>query len=825
MTIKVLVFESDAAFASELRNELGKLGCTTSLVDDGNVGLQQAAADKPDLILLSIELPRMNGFSVCNKLKKDPALKDVPLIIMSSESSDETFEQHRKLRTRAEDYVHKPIAFGDLLARIQQFVRIATPQSEGQIVIEDEISLSSMEMEDEGTQIARRPPTFGGVAPPPPLPQAPIDPDIDAFADAAFGMLQGNNDAPSMDPVNGHARAPSEKPAPSARQVAPPPIPKTPSASAIPAVTPKGQSVPPRPSVDHAELERLKGDAERAKEDVERARVDADKAKSDADRAKSEFEKAKADAEKAKGETDKARARSTELEMELAQAKDELARAKEDADRVARSDAEAMRMQRDIDELKAKLSSHPKAMSTGVSSKEFLDLREALNKKDKEILNLRDTLTKKEREVLENADKSLVLERAKAELDDRSMELERELGDAKERIDSLSADKDQAKKVSEDFKARHARAQTDLDARTKELAEVRGKAQEYEAKSEAEIATLKADMQQSLDAERTAKEQALEEGEAKLRAAAESAKSALDTAKENAARERSDALLQRERELRQETDGKLAALHRAHQDELNRAKADLAHKMQAEAKVATEKLAAREAELEAKRAQEVDALTQERDARIASLESDQTARIVALTREHGEKVAAIEGDRDERLARSKREADERVSALENDRDSRVAALEARMAREIDEVRTVAEAQKAAGDEQLRTLEKQLGETLASYEGLREAKTVGDVASEARIADLEQRLAATTSACDEAQKSLAEARDRIASMEIDLSAARGELADTRGKLDTETARNARALVKWESDKTALERAKDALAVVLQQIEETESRQLD
>ena len=57
----------------------------------------------------------MNGFSVCNKLKKDPALKDVPLIIMSSESSDETFEQHQKLRTRAEDYVHKPIAFGELL--------------------------------------------------------------------------------------------------------------------------------------------------------------------------------------------------------------------------------------------------------------------------------------------------------------------------------------------------------------------------------------------------------------------------------------------------------------------------------------------------------------------------------------------------------------------------------------------------------------------------------------------------------------------------------------------------------------------------------------
>src|SRR5437764_11435562 len=124
MTTKVLVFESDAAFASELRNELGKLGCSTAVVEDGNVGLQQAAQDRPELILLSIELPRMNGFSVCNKLKKDPVLKDIPLVIMSSESSDETFEQHKKLRTRAEDYIHKPIAFGELLEHIRKFVKI-----------------------------------------------------------------------------------------------------------------------------------------------------------------------------------------------------------------------------------------------------------------------------------------------------------------------------------------------------------------------------------------------------------------------------------------------------------------------------------------------------------------------------------------------------------------------------------------------------------------------------------------------------------------------------------------------------------------------------
>ena len=49
MSTKVLVFESDAAFAGELRTELGKLGCTTSVVEDGNVGLQQAPPTSPIL--------------------------------------------------------------------------------------------------------------------------------------------------------------------------------------------------------------------------------------------------------------------------------------------------------------------------------------------------------------------------------------------------------------------------------------------------------------------------------------------------------------------------------------------------------------------------------------------------------------------------------------------------------------------------------------------------------------------------------------------------------------------------------------------------------
>src|SRR5215207_9761052 len=71
MSKKVLIFESDAGFADELRGGFSRLGCDVTVVDDSIQGLQAAVRDRPDLILLTVELPRSNGFSVCNKLKRD----------------------------------------------------------------------------------------------------------------------------------------------------------------------------------------------------------------------------------------------------------------------------------------------------------------------------------------------------------------------------------------------------------------------------------------------------------------------------------------------------------------------------------------------------------------------------------------------------------------------------------------------------------------------------------------------------------------------------------------------------------------------------------
>ena len=85
MAHRILVFESDPHFTAELRRGFATRAVELDVAADGNKGLDRAAAAKPDLILLSIELQGMNGFLVCKKIKKDPELASVPLLILSAD--------------------------------------------------------------------------------------------------------------------------------------------------------------------------------------------------------------------------------------------------------------------------------------------------------------------------------------------------------------------------------------------------------------------------------------------------------------------------------------------------------------------------------------------------------------------------------------------------------------------------------------------------------------------------------------------------------------------------------------------------------------------
>jgi CheY-like chemotaxis protein len=722
MATKVLVFESDPAFAGELRNELGKLGCATTVVDDGNVGLQQAASERPDLILLSIELPRMNGFSVCNKLKKDATLKDVPLIIMSSESSDETFEQHKKLRTRAEDYVHKPIAFGELLQHIQGFVQLAQAapaDAEGAIVIDDEIDIASADYleDDEGTQIAARPPNMQ----PPTGPGGtrrgmdPVDADVDAFADAAFGRLTGADAPPSG--LAGSAPAAVAE----ARPLGSPPAHNgAPESITSPAAPQRRPSVPamrapsrPPSAVDLAEYERIRVELE-----AQRARLmDTERALTDA---RSEADKLRIDA------------------------------------------GEGERLQREVEELKAKLLSGAK--TSGISSREFLDLREALNKKDKEILALKEQLTRKDRDNVEAQDRALALERTKADIEDSQLVLEREIAELREKTETLALDKDTAKKAAEDAKARFEKARSEVETKDRLLVEMRGKHVAEMATSEAKLASARAELDQTLANERAEHAKAVDLVEHRRRADLEQARTdreaALAELHEHSDREKQEALTAQAEQLRQEHDGRTAALHRAHQQEIERQKNEAAQAigtLTAEARAETEKKA---------------------EAKLAQVRTDY---------------------------------EEKIKAVENDRDSRVAAAEAKAFRELGEAH-----------DKLAKLDMDLSAARGELAALREDKEKGEAEAAARVAALEKSLAEVKSAREELEENATSLEARLATLETGIAALRQELGETKEKLAAESSRADKAHAKWEADRQSLERAKDALAVALQQIEDAEGR---
>lgn len=121
---RILLIESDSEFSDQVVSGFARLGVAVEVAVDGPQGLEVAGRTRPDLVLLTIELSGMNGFLVCKKLKKNADLHDVPVVILSSEASDDSFDQHKKLKIRADAYVRKPIEFEALVAEVRSFVEV-----------------------------------------------------------------------------------------------------------------------------------------------------------------------------------------------------------------------------------------------------------------------------------------------------------------------------------------------------------------------------------------------------------------------------------------------------------------------------------------------------------------------------------------------------------------------------------------------------------------------------------------------------------------------------------------------------------------------------
>jgi twitching motility two-component system response regulator PilH len=118
---KILVVEDSAPQREMISELLRKSGLAVTVATDGVEAIEQIQAHKPDLVVLDIVMPRMNGFEVCRKIKSDPLTQNVPVVLCSSKTED--FDRYWGMKQGADAYIAKPFQPRELIGTIKQFLR------------------------------------------------------------------------------------------------------------------------------------------------------------------------------------------------------------------------------------------------------------------------------------------------------------------------------------------------------------------------------------------------------------------------------------------------------------------------------------------------------------------------------------------------------------------------------------------------------------------------------------------------------------------------------------------------------------------------------
>ncbi len=114
----ILLIEDNATLAETLRYNLEREGYTVVQSADGIQGLELARQENPDLLVLDIMLPRLDGFSVCRILRQE---SDIPIIMLTARQDE--VDRIAGLELGADDYVTKPFSLGEFLARVRAILR------------------------------------------------------------------------------------------------------------------------------------------------------------------------------------------------------------------------------------------------------------------------------------------------------------------------------------------------------------------------------------------------------------------------------------------------------------------------------------------------------------------------------------------------------------------------------------------------------------------------------------------------------------------------------------------------------------------------------
>lgn len=118
---KILVVDDEVEIVSLLEEELKELGYRVLTAQDGLAGLEMARREQPDLVILDLMLPKMDGYRVCGLLKHDNRYAKIPIILFTARAQEEDVKLGEALGANA--YVTKPFDPQTLFSKIHQLIK------------------------------------------------------------------------------------------------------------------------------------------------------------------------------------------------------------------------------------------------------------------------------------------------------------------------------------------------------------------------------------------------------------------------------------------------------------------------------------------------------------------------------------------------------------------------------------------------------------------------------------------------------------------------------------------------------------------------------
>ena len=130
---RILIVEDEQAIADLISQSLRRFGYETKIATDGDEALSLIFELKPDIVILDLMLPQMDGWEVCRRVKNDSETAHIPILMLTARRSDRDVVEGLELG--ADDYMRKPFSCDELSARVRALLRRSTPEAEKQNVV------------------------------------------------------------------------------------------------------------------------------------------------------------------------------------------------------------------------------------------------------------------------------------------------------------------------------------------------------------------------------------------------------------------------------------------------------------------------------------------------------------------------------------------------------------------------------------------------------------------------------------------------------------------------------------------------------------------